>query len=522
MQDSVSRRRFSTIASCLAALFALGVGACGGLSETERSADAEAEVVRQELRALRGRDSAGWSVLRVSRRPWLAIEPIRVKTHQDLDFALLAEDAVTLPLGDVRDDGVLAARIEAAAGVEVSLTGPSSGRSSGFAVGLRDGWTPAGGIWTGPLDRLLDAWCAAGGYEWVVEDGRIRVVRRKTVTFGINALSGRQEYSARTSATDSGRGEGSSGSASQTLGTRVVFNPWPEIVEQLKDLAGVGAALAVSEGNASVTVSTVPEGVRRVRAYLTHLNRRILRPVTVTARVYSVRFDRAEDYQLGISALLDDILGSRLRVEVGSGQIAIVRPQTNSLKGAGSFNATVRALQSVGRASRVLSADIPTLNGKPALFYELLKTAYLKEISTTSTESGSQTTLTPGEVSSGFSLSYTARITAPDEVLVRFVASLRDRPTFAVFGTENAQIQLPVYGDRGVQATQRLRRGETLVVSGFSDRSSSSERGGSFDPSVPVPEGLRKAVVAKTEQVLLLSAEIGAPLGISETVGTEL
>ncbi len=429
---------------------------------------------------------------------------------------------MTLPLGDVRDDAVLAARIEAAAGVAVSLSGPASGRSSGFAVGLQDGWTPAGGIWTGPLDRLLDAWCAAGGYEWAVEDGRIRVVRRKTVTFGINALSGRQEYSARTSTTDSGGGEGSSGSASQTLGTRVVFNPWPEIVAQLKRLAGVGAELAVSEGNASVTVSTVPEGVRRVRAYLSHLNRRILRPVTVTARVYSVRFDRAADYELGISALLDDILGSRLRVEVGSGQIAIVRPATDVLKGAGSLNATVRALQSVGRASRVLSADIPTLNGKPALFYELLKTAYLKEISTTSTESGSQTTLTPGEVSSGFSMSYTARITAPDEVLVRFVASLRDRPRFAVFGIENAQIQLPVYGDRGVQATQRLRRGETLVVSGFSDRSSSSERGGSFDPSVPVPEGLRKAVVARTEQVLLLSAEIGVPLGISETVGREL
>ena len=56
--------------------------------------------------------------------------------------------------------------------------------------------------------------------------------------------------------------------------------------------------------------------------------------------------------------------------------------------------ATVKALQSLGTASRVLSADIPSLNGKPAQFYELLKTACLKEIKTTSAETSSQTTLT--------------------------------------------------------------------------------------------------------------------------------
>ena len=139
----------------------------------------------------------------------------------------------------------------------------------------------------------------------------------------------------------------------------------------------------------------------------------------------------------------------------------MVRPPEGAAADTDTFSATLRALQSVGTTSRVLSADVPSLNGKPAQFYELLKTAYLKEISTKTTETGSETTLKPGEVSSGFGLSYTARITAPDEVLVRLVVSLRDRPTFAVFGTSQAQIQLPVYADRGVQATQRLRRGET-------------------------------------------------------------
>ena len=530
-------------AACVAAASLLALAGCGGLSETEEVARADAEAARQELEELRRGADGGWSSLRLSRRPWLAIERIGRTSREALPPGLTDEGAVTLPLGDVRDDAVLAARIEAAAEIGVRFAGPPSGggaasvrggrarrgagasgdfRLASFAAALRDGWMPAGGLWTGPLDRLLDAWCEAAGYEWRVADGGVLVVRRRTVTFAINALSGSQEYRARTSSQDSVSGQGTAGSASQSISSSSTFSPWPEIVEQVTRLGGDGAVIGVSASNGSVTMSARPASIARVRAYLRHLNREILRPLTVSAHVYSVRFDRAADYEVGISGLIEKLFGARFAIEVGSGRIAIVRPRQRAESGGYAVSATVRALQTLGSASRVLSADIPSLNGKPAQFYELLNTAYLKEVKTSSTESGTQTTLTPGEVRSGFSLSYTARITAPDEVLVRLVASLRDRPQFAVFGSGGAQIQLPVYGDRGVQATQRLRRGEALVVSGFSDRSSLAEGSGTFDPSVPAPEGRRRASASRNEQVLLLTVDIGEPLGISETAGTEL
>ena len=522
MPVPVSTRDLRLSAGCLAAAAVVGLAGCGGLSETESAARADAEAARQNLEELRRGAERGWSSLRVTSRPWLAIKRIELTSREKLPVGLTGDSAVTLPLSDVRDDAVLAARIEAAAEIAVRFVGPASGSVVGFTQSLRDGWTPAGGIWTGPLDRLLDVWCDAGGYEWRVVDGELLVVRQKTVMFAINALSGRQEYSARTASQDSGGGEGSAGTASQSISSRSLFNPWPEIVEQLTRLGGDGAVLGISESNGSVTMSARPVSLRRVRAYLGYLNREILRPLTISAHVYSVKFDRAADYQIGISGLLENLFGARLNVDIGAGQIAIVRPRQRAEVGGYAVRAAVEALQSLGSASRVLSADIPSLNGKPAQFYELLNTAYLKEVRTTTTEVGTQTSLTAGEVRSGFSLSYTARITAPDEVLVRLVASFRDRPQFAVFGTEDAQIQLPVFGDRGVQATQRLRRGEALVVSGFTDRSSSLEGAGTFDPSVPAPEGRRRAAASRVEQVLLLSVDIGEPLGISETSETEL
>ena len=501
---------------------ALGLAACSGFSANEKRARTEAEAVREVLDGLSEDRGLGWSALRVSPRPWLAMRRVVLEAREGLPDELRGDAAVTLPLSDVREDAVLAARIEAAAEVGVRLVGEGGGGVGGFARSLRDGWTPAGGIWTGPLDRLLDAWCEAGGYEWEVRDGEIVVVRRKTVTFAINALAGRQEYSVRTSSEDAGGGEGSAGSASQSIRTVSRFEPWPEIVRQVSGVSGGGAVVSASESSGSVTVSASPAALDRVRAYLTYLNATLLRPVTLSAHVYSVRFDRGSDYEIGVAGLIEKLFGARLRVDVEAGEIAVVRPREVAESGGYAVRAAVRALQSVGTASRVLSADIPSLNGKPAQFYELLKTAYLKEISTTTTDTGTQLSLTPGEISSGFSLSYTARITAPDEVLVRVVASLRDRPRFAVFGPNEAQIQLPVYGDRGVQATQRLRRGDALVVSGFSDRTSSLEGEGTFDPLVPAPEGLRRSTSSRIEQVLLLSVDIGEPLGISETSGTEL
>ncbi len=524
MRVPVSRCKIRAVYAVVFATAGMLLGSCGSVSEVEKSSRDQAEAVSQELAKLLGKGEPRWSSVRVSERPWLGIEPVRSDERENLPAELQGADAVTLPLSDVESDEVLASRIEAAAKLEVRLLGRASGESggAGFVGGLSDGWTPSAGIWTGPLGRLLDAWSAAGGYEWRYLDGRVEVVRRKTVTFGINALAGSQNYSAQTATRGRASGEGAAGSARQALSTRAEFNPWPEIRGQLEQLVGADSELGVSAASATVTVTGTPAVIGKVRGYLAHLSRVVLRPLTISAHVYVVRLQRETDYEVGIAALIDRIFGERLQIEIGTGSIAVVRPPEGAAADTDTFSATLRALQSVGTTSRVLSADVPSLNGKPAQFYELLKTAYLKEISTKTTETGSETTLKPGEVSSGFGLSYTARITAPDEVLVRLVVSLRDRPTFAVFGTSQAQIQLPVYADRGVQATQRLRRGETLIVAGFSDRVGSTDEGGTFDEKVPLPDGHRRASGFRQEQVLLLTAEVGEPLGVSETSETEL
>ena len=522
---------------CLA-IFLAALSGCG-LAEFEQARLETRDAARQ-VSALRGSGASALgapqarprlsTVRLIKHRPYVGLTRIEPDPRADLPARFRRADAVTLPLAGIGAAATLAGRIEAATGLAVRFIGPAGqagdatdGDPSVAVLGAagRDGMTPDGGIWTGPLDALLDAWTEPSGYEWRYDADRqgIEIVRRRSAVFQIHALAGTQRYSVSASTQDNAAGgDGGGNLTSQTISTETDYDPWPEIEGQLTALLDPGTRLSVAPSSASVTVSGTPSDIARARAYLGYLNREVLRPVTLSVHVYSVRVEREADYDLGLSFSIARLLGEALRVSVGGNAVALIKPSPGGGSG-DTLSATVKALNRAGAVSRVLSADIPSLNGKPAQFFELFQEAYLRELRTTAGEGIAQTELVPGTVSSGFAVSYLPRITGPGEVLVRLFASLRDRPSFTAFTSNSQTIQLPAYASRAIQVTQKIGRGETLMVTGFSDRSAAAGRSGTFDADLPLPEGGRKASTARIEQVLLVTADIGAPLGIAEVRG---
>ena len=496
----------------------LALSGCG-LTAVEDAREEARTVAREAAAARTEPPDRDYVTVRRVDRPWVGIEPIEEDGRGTLPRRFLTADAVTLPLAGAHDEAVLAARIEAATGLAVRFTGAAR-ESAAAAFAAPDGLSPAGSIWTGPLDRLLDAWVEAAGHEWRfdADAGRIEIVRSRTAVFRVNALAGSERHGASSSTQDQAGEEGSASLSARSIESETVYDPWPEIEEQIAGLVGEETRVTVSPASASVTVSGAPSDVRRVRGYLGWLNREVLRPVTLSVHLYAVRFERESDH--GVDLSVSELLGSSVGVSVAGDTVSLIRPVE---AGAGdTLAAAVRALSRARTVSRVLSADIPSLNGKPAQFLELTSEAYLKELRTTAGEGVAQTEMVPGTVSSGFALSYLARITGPDEVLVRLSASLRDRPRFSTFTSGGHTIQLPTHGGRAVQVTRRIGRGETLMVTGFSDRGAVSSSEGSIDADVPVPFGGRSARLVREERVLLIAAEIGAPLGITHVHGVEL
>ena len=524
------RGRWSPAALVLCAVLLSGCGAA--VWEDARS---ETDQAAHDVSALReAAERPRYSAIRViERRPWLGLSRQDARKEDALPARFLEPGAVTLPLAGIGEASVLARRIEAATGIPVRFIGPapaggdssragsgaqaSAARGSPAGIGI-DLLSPDGGVWTGPLDALLDAWTEPDGYAWRYdgEAGAIGIVRREAVAFRIHALAGRQRYEASGSTDDgaSGGDEGGGVSTRQSIMAETDYDPWPEIEAQAAALAGPGGAVTAAPSSASLLVSGTPRDVDRVRTWLAWLNREVLRPVTLSVHVYAVRMEREADYGFGLAALVKELFGTSAELAVSPESVAIVRP---SAAVGDTLAATVRALSRAGTVSRVLSADIPSLNGKPAQFFELYKEAYVKEQRTTAGEGIAQTEIVPGTVSSGFAASYVPRITGPGEVLVRLFASLRDRPVFREVGASGTAIQLPAYASRAVQVTQRIRRGETLLVTGFSTRRAEADGSGTFHDEVPLPAGARRGALARSEQVLLVKAEIGAPLGIAES-----
>ena len=485
-----------------------------------------ARVVESEL----GRSHVprtGHRILKVeTERPYTGLRPVAAAPKSRLPEQFLGEDGISLPLDRALSPAEMSQHITAATGLPVRFAGrplPTPPGAGGVRFTARSGRVLGGeGRWSGPLPALLDEWTQEHGYEWRYDGAKrvIEVVRGLSAVFQLHALGGSQSYQVASSTAGGGSKAGETLTADfseQRLDTKYEYDPWPEIEKTVKALMSEGSTAEVSPAQASVIVVGLPGDVARVRGYLRHVNRSVLRPIVVTVRIFTVARDRGADFETDFNIALRTIAGSSLDFVLEGGRdapsVAIVRP--GYARVGNSLDATLRALRSLGTVSRVLTAGVPALNGAPAQYYEMDRHTYLAEVSTTVDDGDVSTELRPGAISSGFAMSYVGRITGPGEILLRIFASLQDPPRFDSFGSAGNQIQLPSFRSRGISVTQAVREGETLVLSGFTDRRVTTEQQGFVKAGNPFA-GATVHGEARIDQVLLVTIRIGEPAGVSE------
>ena len=144
----------------------------------------------------------------------------------------------------------------------------------------------------------------------------------------------------------------------------------------------------------------------------------------------------------------------------------------------------LQALSQLGRTSLLVSRPAVTVNGQPTTIQQALQTGYLESSTTRpSTTPGiaPSTTLTPGTVTTGFTLLTVPRIDG-NRIILGLSMSLSPPPKLNSFASNDAEIELPTVSPTTAQEVAVLRSGQSLMLTGLQQTSNQSTDTGVGDP----------------------------------------
>lgn len=370
--------------------------------------------------------------------------------------------------------------------------------------------------YSGSLPGFLDLVASNFNVSWEHREGKIVFHRYITRSFEVPALpvasdlsfkltSGSEAAQSSGGAAGGGSSSGGSGGASQTATTKSAFDLWKDLETTLQAVIGrEGGQIQVSSQQGSVTVTGSPSTVRRVQEYLKAVNTQLAKQVAINVKVYSVALNDDDNWSSDVAALIQDrsptgAVRSALSIGGGAGgsspSAALGVLQSGSREGVGwaildggrysGSNGLFNALSSRGDVSVVTSASATALNGQPVPIQVANTRGYAAKVSVvqgSGLSTGTQTSIEPGSVTTGFNLHLVPRIQKDGNLMLQYGLNVSElvgaQNGFDVFSTGGNSIQLPNINQRNFIQQAILPNNSTLVLAGFEQVRSTSVKSG--------------------------------------------
>jgi type IVB pilus formation R64 PilN family outer membrane protein len=251
-------------------------------------------------------------------------------------------------------------------------------------------------------------------------------------------------------------------------------------------------SVVTSPATGTLTVTDTPAILARVEKFIERENRVLSRQVLINVTVLSVSLTDEDNYGLNWDMVFSELsrrYGIKNTFNQGAGGTAFSASvlDTSSSKLAGS-SVLIRALSTQGRVQKQTSASVAALNHQPVPVQVVRQTAYLKSSQTTiSANVGSTTSLSPGVVNSGFTMTVLPSVLDNGTVLLQFstdISTLRKLNTVSSSDASGAsQIQTPEVDTRNFLQRVAMKSGQTLGVSGFEQMEGGVDRQGVGAPT---------------------------------------
>jgi len=368
--------------------------------------------------------------------------------------------------------------------------------------------------YSGSLAGLLNQVALRSDLRWSFESGRIKFYRVVSRTMAVKTLPGGLKLSSSISLSSTGGGSASSSTSSD-------INIWTGMEKNLANMVSVTGKLVIDPNTGTVTVRDAFRNVEAIEQYVQSLNQNLMRQVAMTVEVLQVNLKN--EFQSGIdwNYVSESMKLGNLQLK---GPTAIASAETATSIGlvlkntAGTTNQLLfQALEKFGRVSSSYSTVVTTVNRQPVPVGSQTTQSYLKSITPTVLTTGGSTggtaygapSLTPGEITTGFSLTLLPILLDSNHVLVECGLSLSSLKSLTSFnsgtGSSLQTIQQPSVGNFGVLQRLVAKSNETIVLSGFDADVLQSQQ---IDPLLQKLPGSRAGSKERTTTVVLITPRL--------------
>lgn len=336
----------------------------------------------------------------------------------------------------------------------------------------------------GNLKGLLDTAASRFGIWWKLERQQIKFYYTDTKTFSVRAVPGDSALNATVSTGTSTGTSGNSGggATTQTTGQASSSNStqtqmsstlsvWTSMQNAIKAMLTTNGQVVSSPATGSITVTDTPDVLAKVSEYIDNQNVMLGKQVVFSVTILGVSQTDQNSYGISWDLVYSDLFrkfGIKNTFAGASGNTSlsagVISPNSN-------FNGTsllISALSKQGKVRLETTASVTAMNNQPTPIQVSKQTTYVASSATTQTANvGSTTTITPGTVSAGFSMTVLPSVMPDGSVILQFSTDISALRQIRQITSGGVTIEAPEIDTRNFLQRVTMKSGESLIVSGF-------------------------------------------------------
>ena len=378
---------------------------------------------------------------------------------------------------------------------------------------------------SGNLKGLLDSAASRFGVSWKYQDGYIKFFHMDSKTFSIRAVPGDAILTATVGSTSGSTGTGGSNSSSisgttnsssqvatsNSASTQVnsTLSVWRGLQESIAAMISSTGKVVSSPATGTITVTETPDILNVVTEFIETQNALIGKQVMINATILRVSNTEKENFGVSWGLVWSDLskkygITNKFATETGSSSFsAAIIDATSKWNGT---SLVIDALSQQGTVNLETSASITALNNQPTPVQVANQTTYVAQSSTTTvTNAGTTTSLIPGVVSSGFTMTVLPSVMHDGTIIMQFQSDISALKQIRSITSGGSTIEAPELDTRNFLQRVKMKSGETLIISGFEQTDGNAKRDGVGNPNNWLMGGGIKSSYGKEVMVILLT-----------------